>query len=156
MPLRSFRPPPNLCVHCGQLQDPDLPRSRIGCLVLIPVALVTALAFGTLGFAAGRILNPTLNIQDLDKLLAIIAAFDGLGVVAIVHVRQFRGPAEQHLARPVAAFLMYALIGAKCVRRMGVNAVLLASILNAAVASFVTIGILSQLPSSTARQDKTK
>ena len=156
MPLRSFRPPPNLCIHCGELQDPDLPRSSIGCLILIPVALVTTLAFGSLGFAAGCFLKPALNIKDLDKLLALVAAIDGLGVVTIVHVQQFRGPSAQHLAHPVAVFLMYAAIGAKSVRGMGIYALILGSVLNAVVASFVTIGILKLLPSATAQRHITK
>jgi len=100
------------------------------------------LASGYIALQLGRFLVPVLQIPDFDKLLAILAAFDALAVVCIVHVKRFRGPTEQYHAGPIALSLMYLVIGLRCAAGMGINVAVWTGLINTVVASLVTVGIL--------------
>ena len=142
MPLQSFRPPPNRCVHCDHLQDPYLPRSHFGCFFLTPIAIVSALASGYIALRIGRLLAPVLQIPGFDVFLAILVGFDAVAVVCIVHVKRFRGPTEQSHAGPLALGFMYFAIGLRSARGMGLEFAIWTGVVNTVVASVVTIGIL--------------
>ena len=142
MPLRSFRPPPSRCVYCEQLQDPYLPRSNFGCLVLTPIAILSALVSGYIALQLGRCLVPVLQIPDFDKFLAVLAAFDALGLMCVIHVKRFRGPTEQYHSGPVALSLMYFAIGLKCALGMGIGVAVWTGSINSVVLSLVTVSIL--------------
>lgn len=134
IPLRSFRLPPNVCPNCGQVRDPHEEQSRRGCLVLVPVAIVVALAGGTGGWIVGQLLLPFVNDPLLDFRLACIMAFDGLYVVAMLHSRksvEVRGPS---LATTLTATAVFAFIGWKCGGGQGLPRMLLIGIANAIVA----------------------
>jgi hypothetical protein len=114
--------------------------------VLAPVALIAAFVCGWLGLTIGRVLSGIVNIQNLEFILATLAGFDALGVVALVHIRRFRGSSEQRDAEPLAVFLMFVLIGGKCVHGMGINTLLVVSVTNGVVGSLLALGLLRLVP----------
>lgn len=156
MPLKSFRPPPNRCVHCDQLQDPYLTRSNFGCLALTPIAIIAALASGYIALQLGRRLIPILQIPDFDKLLAALAAIDALAVVCIVHVKRFRGPTQQYHTGPIALGLMYLGLGLKCALGMGIVVAIWIVLINTVAATLATVGILRLVNSQTEAQQLTR
>lgn len=144
--LRSFRPPANECPHCGRLQNPDEPQSNVGCLVLIPVGIAVPMLSGFLGWLAGRGLAPVLNIPDLDFLLAVLAACDALGIVVLIHIRCFQGLKSQFLTRPLCMFLMFAGLGARCLRGHGLPGIFFAGLLNGVLATAIALTVLQWIP----------
>lgn len=149
IPLRSFRPPPNKCVHCGQLQDPDLPRSNYGCLVLAPVAIVFPILCGWIGRKAGLLIAPLIPGIPIDAMLPFMAAFDALAFVCLIHIKRFRGPNAQGNAGVVAIVVMYLAIGAKSAKGLGGPVVLGVAVANSLFASTISFAILSHVKSPT-------
>ncbi len=103
-----------------------------------------------LGYIAsrmGRILAPIFNIPDLEPLLVFLAVFDTIGVFAVLHVRLFPCKATQGRATPLAIFILFALIGAKCGRGLGIPLVIFIAICNALISgtiAVIAIDILDQ------------
>lgn len=130
IPLRSFHPPLNQCPACGQLQDPELAQSRRGCLVMLPIAIASAAAFGYLAFHAGNLLGDAIQVPGLGPRLALMAAGDGFVLAGLIHVGGVRSRDQRGLLEPVAIFLIFTLIGIRGARGQGVNWLLLLAIAN--------------------------
>jgi hypothetical protein len=101
---------------------------------------------GFLGWLAGRGLAPVLKIPDLDFLLAILAAFDALGIVALIHIRCFQGLKSQFLTHPLFVFLMFAGLGARCLRGHGLPWIFFAGMLNGVLATAIALTVLHWIP----------
>lgn len=145
IPLRSFRPPPNKCVHCGQLQDPHLPRSNRGCFVLAPIALVFPILCGWIGRKVGLQIAALIPGIPIDVMLPFLAAFDALAFVCLIHVKRFRGSEAQSHAGVVAIVIMYLAIGAKSAKGLGVSVMLGVAVANSLFASTMSFAILSHV-----------
>ncbi len=142
--LRSFQLPPRTCPECGGLCDAEAARENVGCLVLFPVAIVAMAAFGFIGVLVGRALAPFVNDPELEWRLGFLAAFDGLGIVSLVHVVLFQGEKSQRHLHSVA-FLSFVLIGMKCGHGHGVGWLFFTGIANGFVSSGISFAVLTVL-----------
>lgn len=141
--LESFRLPPRTCPHCGDLRDPAAARENFGCMVMLPVAIVTMVAFGFIGVLIGRILSPFVNDADLEWRLGFLAAIDGLGIVSLLQVRLFQGEERKQATKPLYAFLMFSLFGMKCGHGHGIAWLVFAGVVNGVLATTMTHVLLN-------------
>lgn len=140
--LRSFRPPPNKCPHCGQLRDPYAVRENLGCLAFLPISVGTAAAFGYAGYFVGQLLAPAVNIPDLAPRLAFLVGADGFGISVVAYWRVIGGPNAERALAPYAVFLMFVLLGMKCGHGFGIASLLVSGLANGALCFFLTIPLL--------------
>jgi hypothetical protein len=100
---------------------------------------------GFIGALVGRIFTALVNEPGLDSTLGVIAAFDGLGIVSLVHVLLFQAGKNQDFLKPSAAFLMFFAVGTKCGQGHGVGWLIFTGVANAIVASLIAFGVLGLL-----------
>ena len=148
--LRSFRPPPRKCPHCGRLRDPEAARENLGCLVLFPVAIAAMVLFGSIGALAGRALAPFVNDPNLEWRLGFLAAFDALGIVSLVHVLLYQGDKPQHRLHPLVAFPVFVVVGMKCGHGHGIGWLFFTGVTNGVVASAIAFAVLKLVRRPTA------
>ncbi len=114
----------------------------IGCLV---VGLVFATAFGLAGARIGWLVGQFG--QNLPGELVLLAAIDGFGVACVWYWRSTRRAREYG---PWTVFLLFALLGMRFSRGMGVERLLVTGVANG-LFGFVVAGILARRPANQER-----
>lgn len=112
--VRSFRPAPSRCPHCGALTS-----HGIGCLL---IGLAGAVAFGLVGAGIEWLIGQFGVKLAFRHQLTIFFAVDGIGITTLWYWRS-TSRAQQY--GPLGAFLTFAYIGMKWGGGVGAGSILI-------------------------------
>lgn len=101
--------------------------------------------FGLIGVGIGRAIAPFVNDPTLEWQLGFLGAFDGLGVVCLVHALLFGSNKSRQRLHPAAVFLMFLVVGMKCGHGHGIGWLVFTGVANAIVACGISFAVVALL-----------